>query len=485
MLRSFADAAALRDAGAGLVGWWHGVYEPPDGSSSADPHGCILRITPAHGRFVGRVHTPEQLAEMHGRSPVSGSGEDADTGLLRNPPSLELFARRQTSTAAPMRYDTRAVVTCPADGGSAFGLSSSDGPTVDGFDSPSPSRSDVSTATQPTSQHFDTPLAGDTCEDADTALFTAFSSAASAQPLPPPISDAASDMSRLPPAQLAPPQRVPASLLRLGLQQFLLQYLTEPEMERSPRRQAPDCGTPSLDYVARSAVAAKWGRVADDVSNSDARGQQLRAPLASEVEAAAEQSRSMLLDGASSSRTRRTSRVAATSSPRTIALPPAPRLHTTRFTRIEPRVASGAGADPLSALYAGAFGPHGPEVLQMARGRWGDSEGGDEECVTAVKLTGDRNVPAGFASFRARVGRAHRLDHHGVYPEELGVLARYKGQGRAAKPGFNDPRWVDGELLLLDGKGGALTGGAELGLVWAVPGERRFLILLSRLQLPA
>ena len=477
MLRSFADAAALRDAGAGLVGWWHGVHEPSDGCASGDPHGCILRIAPAHGRFLGQVHTPGHLADMHGRSSEPGLGDDS---LLRTPPSLELFARRQTSAAAPTRYETRAVVTCPVDGGSAFGLSSSDAPSTDGFDSRS---TDASAATQH-SHDLDTPLAGISVEDADAALFTAFSSVASAPPLPPPDLDAA----QLQPAQLPPLQRVPASLLRLGLHQFLLQYLTEPQVERPPRRQVADRGTSGLDHFARSAVAAKWGRVADGVSKADAPSQQSRAFASPEVAAAAEQtpaSRRMLLDGvASSTRIGRATRETATSSLR-IALPPAPRLHTTRFTRIDPAVASGAGADPFSALYHGAFGPHGPEVLQLARGRWGDSEGGDDECVSAVKLTGDRNVPAGCASFRARVGRAHRLDHHGAYPEELGVLARYKGQGRAAKPGFADPRWVDGELLLLDGKGGALTGGAEMGLVWAVPGERRFLILHSRLKLPA
>ena len=38
--------------------------------------------------------------------------------------------------------------------------------------------------------------------------------------------------------------------------------------------------------------------------------------------------------------------------------------------------------------------------------------------------------------------------------------------------------------MVLDGRGGSLTGGAELGFVWAVPGERRLLILFSSLELP-
>lgn len=156
-----------------------------------------------------------------------------------------------------------------------------------------------------------------------------------------------------------------------------------------------------------------------------------------------------------------------------------------RFTRIPPTVANRSSNDPFDRLYLGAFGPHGPEVLRLVRGRWGDEACMGDDCVTAVKLTGDANVPAGAASFRAKIGSSDKLDSSFSYPEELGVVTRYKGQGRVAKPGFAERNWVDGELLLLDGRGGQLTGGAELGFVWAVPGERRLLILFSSLELPA
>ena len=160
------------------------------------------------------------------------------------------------------------------------------------------------------------------------------------------------------------------------------------------------------------------------------------------------------------------------------------------FTRLDPSYASGNCVDPFTALYVGSFGSHGPEMLQLVRGRWGDeppsldAPGDPNDYVTAVKLTGDHNVPAGRASFKAFVGPGARLEHHGVYPDELPVLARYKGFGRAARPGFTDPQWVDGELLVLDGGAKDVTNGAELGFVWEVPGEKRFLILLGRVRLP-
>lgn len=134
--------------------------------------------------------------------------------------------------------------------------------------------------------------------------------------------------------------------------------------------------------------------------------------------------------------------------------------------------------DPLCGLFLGSFGPHGPELLQLTR----YTADGDE-MVQAVKVTGDANVPAGSVSFRAKVGRKHRLDARDVYPDELGIMARYKGEGRVANKAFTQPRWVEGELLVFNSKGGPLTGGAQLGFVWAVPGEKRFLILLSRVEL--
>lgn len=86
---------------------------------------------------------------------------------------------------------------------------------------------------------------------------------------------------------------------------------------------------------------------------------------------------------------------------------------------------------------------------------------------------------------RVKVGRQHRLESRGVYPEDLGIVARYKGEGRVADAGFKNARWVDGELLQFAADAGhKLTGGAQLGFVWSVPGAKRYLILLNRMTLP-
>lgn len=104
-------------------------------------------------------------------------------------------------------------------------------------------------------------------------------------------------------------------------------------------------------------------------------------------------------------------------------------------------------------------------------------------CLHTLHPCLTRPLPAGEVSFRAKVGRRHKLSARDVYPDELGIMARYKGEGRVAMPGYKSPRWVEGELLVFTVGASPLTSGAELGFVWNVPGEKRFLILLNKLDL--
>ncbi|KAE8686794.1 Protein EXECUTER 1 [Hibiscus syriacus] len=157
----------------------------------------------------------------------------------------------------------------------------------------------------------------------------------------------------------------------------------------------------------------------------------------------------------------------------------------TTFHRIE----TAASPDPLNGLYIGTHGLYTSEIIHLKRkfGQWKGDSGTKEpsnlefyEYVEAVKLTGDPYVQAGQVAFRARVGKRYQLPHNGIIPEEFGVVARYKGQGRLAEPGFRNPRWVDGELVILDGK--YIKGGPVVGFVYWAP-EYHFLVFFNRLRL--
>lgn len=151
-------------------------------------------------------------------------------------------------------------------------------------------------------------------------------------------------------------------------------------------------------------------------------------------------------------------------------------LKTMKYRRLNTDFVS---TDPFTGLYLAAFGSHGPEVLQLQREP--DAVDDGVEWVTGTKLTGDSNVPAGEISFKAKIGRGSRLGTPDMYPPEMGVIARYRGSGCVAQSGFQQPSWVEGELLHFSGDG-ATTRGAELGFVWS-GNQNHFLVILKRIDL--
>ncbi|KAI7835685.1 hypothetical protein COHA_010424 [Chlorella ohadii] len=146
----------------------------------------------------------------------------------------------------------------------------------------------------------------------------------------------------------------------------------------------------------------------------------------------------------------------------------------TTYQRV--RLGSFVKTDPFNGLYLGTFGPHGPELLQVAR-----QMEGVQEYVVATKLTGDPNVPAGAVSWKAAIGRGSRLPVE-MYPLEMGVMGRYRGQGQVAQSGYSNPRWVDGELLVF-AAGSPFVQGAQLGFTYDVGTHQRYLIVLHRVNL--
>ena len=146
----------------------------------------------------------------------------------------------------------------------------------------------------------------------------------------------------------------------------------------------------------------------------------------------------------------------------------------TMFSRIPECLYEGAQTDPFQGIFVGTFGSHGPEIVRLVRGFWGRDRVDDYNCVTALKITGDANVPAGAPTFRVRVGREDRIRTPATLME-MNIQERYRGEGMVAKKGFKNARVVRGGLYsFVDQK---------LGFAWNVPGETKFMIIFHRLKL--
>lgn len=102
----------------------------------------------------------------------------------------------------------------------------------------------------------------------------------------------------------------------------------------------------------------------------------------------------------------------------------------------------------LDGLWVGKYAEHGFEMINVTYS--GDT-------LIAYKVTGDRNVPKGKVSFEVDFSPAG--NNYMLEPIELGeqaaeqwgnrFLQRFAGRGQVAAKDFRNPRWLDGQLILV------------------------------------
>lgn len=103
----------------------------------------------------------------------------------------------------------------------------------------------------------------------------------------------------------------------------------------------------------------------------------------------------------------------------------------------------------LEGLWVGKYGDHGYEMINVTY--VGDN-------LTAMKVTGDNNVPKGEITFKADLSPT-AVGQEGLGPIELSDVAskqwgqkhlnRFPGNGQVAAEGFTDKQYVDGQLILV------------------------------------
>ncbi|CAL8470008.1 g9550 [Coccomyxa elongata] len=521
----YATAAELRDTGcAGLIGWWHSRAEN-------DPAGHLLRIAPDFGRYTAVMYTPRDFAELKGWNndttygPFGGMGfQDSSAVTVEatmqelGMPVMEIFVRRDSNG----KLERQACVVREADKqGDADGDASTALDLLSGGATPhmdihmdtgepgnggsfamrislNPDGTPASFTEAPTIMDMESLMAAamdgteivqvedgnDDGEDGETSgmqhnfsrtaatvtrmdhnNFVLSVPSTSSQTEEPALDDVnphaehqgALDKLREALAMSGDPQA--------GAEDGLAAIVVHDSYRKLPNPTAAqeEEDTPSTsgqdDPEGKSNDA--WRKAASEV----ARLHNERNP-----------DQPMAISGEELAKVIRSAATGALDLLQQSLKPSFCLEGTTLYSRITTDIPK---TDPFTGLYLGTFGPHGPEVLQLQRSVTEDGE----ECVLGIKLTGDQNVPAGHVSFRAKIGRKHRRSGYDLmYPPELEISARYAGEGRVAHKGFRDARWVEGELLHFSGSN-PVTKGAELGFVWVVPHERRYLILLSRIDL--
>ncbi|KAL5787828.1 hypothetical protein ACOSP7_004777 [Xanthoceras sorbifolium] len=504
MEERYRDAAFLRDnAGAGLVGWWAGISEDKN-----DPYGLIIRVTAEHGRYVARSYSPRQLATAAAGVPLF---------------EIYLTVNKKGEYKQQAVYLKRRGVFEDSSALSSKALDTTS--RVDTSDS-SEDKDDLLVVSSEDAEDDDTDDGSDVTEGL------------------PGFQNILRDMipgMRVKVLKVTTPGKVDQDFLSKVIDQLMeeeedeekdievenLESEDEDKSESDVERNdiEIDAGRGIFEVEERREIAVKVviGGLVQKFSGSVPAKELLRVPAKVEKEGRLSFSFSIEKD----SKLQDSSAKELTSEDRNTKLRGQrsidsvmfdlakfigrekiplkvlkdvgelinlslsqvqnrqPLSGSTTFHRIETVPSS----DPLNGLYIGAHGLYTSEVIHLRRkfGQWQD-DGGDRkpsnlefyEYVEAIKVTGDPYVPAGQVAFRAKVGKRYQLPHKGIIPEEFGVIARYKGQGRLAEPGFRNPRWVDGELVILDGK--YIKGGPVVGFVYWAP-EYHFLVFFNRLRL--
>ncbi|XP_031482813.1 protein EXECUTER 1, chloroplastic [Nymphaea colorata] len=495
----YEDAAFIRDeAGAGLLGWWFGISE-----NSSDPYGRIIHITAAHGRYLAKSYSSRQLATASPGIPLfeiyvtvntkgeylqqavylkknrdngldfpampSKSMDDGDIDLTINSAEekeIKSAESQEEGDDVENKDDNDIDVTEGLTGVLNILRDMIPGAKIKVLKVVAPGKVDKDLI----SKVFEQIIEEEDEEEKDMELTPAGSSdevnmeSGQDESQSAGSNDSAEDenqiavklvigglVRKLSTSKPSAPTRMPAKLERRNRLSFLFHI----EKDESEQEIGASVGK-SVKRPARRRI----GLVTSDFAKVLARGDKVPGKVLKDVG-----------DFINFALSQFHNRQALSGS--------------TVFHRIEIPTTR----DPLNGLYVGAHGPYSSEVIHLRRrfGQW--REDGEDpksqnlefyEYVEALKITGDPYVPAGQVAFRAKVGKHNQLPHKGIIPEEFGVVARYKGQGRLAEPGFRNPRWVDGELVILDGK--YIKAGPVVGFVYWAP-EYHFLVFFNRLRL--
>ncbi|CAA6657795.1 unnamed protein product [Spirodela intermedia] len=441
----YQDATFIRDhAGTGLVGWWTGTSD-----DSADPFGRIIRITAEHGKYVARSFSSRQLANARSGFPLFEiyitMGDDGEYK------QQAVYLKRKG--ALPNEFPR--MITRPP----GIGLNTPDGPTEE--------QSDFSVESAEIIEENE-----DRDDDSDMAEGL------------PGIQNILDDMIpsvKVKVLKVVSPSKVDRDLISKVIEQIIEdeddeadseledvesddELKTESDIEEIDiddgditNDDTPEDGEMSLKFVIGGTMQRMPGSMPPN--------ELIRVPAQLEK-------KGMLKDvGELISLTVNQDR----------------NHHMVNGRILFHRIEIPSTSDPLSGLYVSAQGMLHTEVLQLRRkfGQWEDDgvvttkSAGLRfyEYVEALKLTGDPSVPAGQVAFRAKIGKQYQLPHKGIIPEEFGMIARYKGQGRLADPGFKNPRWVDGSS-----SSSMERGGPVIGFVYWAP-EYHYLVFFNRLRL--